>query len=65
MALSYDLILTGGEIVDPSQNLRGKRDIGFKGGKVSAVSEQLPLLISTRLTKKNPVSKYVCEGFSP
>ena len=42
MALNYDLILKGGEVIDPSQNLRGKRDVGFKGGKVAAVSESLP-----------------------
>jgi dihydroorotase len=42
MALNYDLILKSGEVIDPSQNLRGKRDVGFKGGKVAAVSESLP-----------------------
>jgi dihydroorotase len=24
----FDLVVRGGEVVDPSQNLRGKRDIG-------------------------------------
>lgn len=41
MALDYDLILKGGEVVDPAQSLRGKRDVAFKGGKVAAVAESV------------------------
>ncbi len=42
MAIDYDLILKGGEILDPSQDLRGKRDVAFKDGKVAAVAEAIP-----------------------
>ncbi len=42
MTSEYDLILKGGEVIDPSQNLRGIRDVGFKDGKVAVISENLP-----------------------
>ena len=42
MALSYDLVLKGGEVLDPSQQLRGKRDVAFKDGRVAAVADDIP-----------------------
>ena len=36
--MKYDLILTGGEVIDPSANLRGVMDIGISGGKIAAVA---------------------------
>ena len=42
MASKYDLLLKGGEVVDPSQHLRGVRDVAFNGGKVAAVEAGIP-----------------------
>jgi dihydroorotase len=39
--MSYDLILKGGRVIDPSQLLDGVRDIAFAGGKVAAVAKEL------------------------
>lgn len=39
--MSYDLILRGGRVVDPSQHLDGVRDVAFKNGKVAAVGASL------------------------
>ena len=33
----FDLVIKGGEVLDPSQNLRGKRDIGMRFGVVEAI----------------------------
>ncbi|HEV2124805.1 MAG TPA: hypothetical protein VGW38_18820, partial [Chloroflexota bacterium] len=33
----YDVLLRGGELLDPSQGLRGPRDIAFAYGRVAAV----------------------------
>ena len=41
MPFDYDLVLKGGEVVDPSQGLRGVRDIGFKDGRVRAVEASI------------------------
>lgn len=38
---SYDLILKGGRVIDPSQNLDGPSDVAFAGGKVAAVGRDL------------------------
>jgi len=42
MAVSYDLVLKGGEVIDPSQDLRAVRDVAFKDGKVAAVAPNIP-----------------------
>ncbi|MCZ0737900.1 amidohydrolase/deacetylase family metallohydrolase [Phreatobacter sp. AB_2022a] len=39
--MSFDLILRGGRVIDPSQKLDGVRDVGFSGGKVAAVGKDL------------------------
>ena len=41
MTYSYDMVLKGGEVHDPSQDLRAKRDVAFKDGKVAAVAEDI------------------------
>jgi len=40
-ALKYDLVIAGGEVLDPSQKLRGKRDIGIKNGQVAAIAASI------------------------
>ena len=42
MAIKYDLILKGGEVIDPSQGLRAVRDLAFKGGLVAAAEPDIP-----------------------
>jgi dihydroorotase len=39
--MDYDLILKGGRVIDPSQNLDGVRDVAFAAGKVAAVGKDL------------------------
>jgi len=41
-ALKYELVIAGGEVLDPSQNLRGKRDIGIKYGQIAAIAPGIP-----------------------
>jgi dihydroorotase len=40
--MKYDLLLTGGEVIDPSAGLHGLMDIGITGGKIAAVAPSLP-----------------------
>ena len=40
--MPYDLLITGGEVVDPSAGLRGVMDVGIAGGKIVAVAPSLP-----------------------
>jgi dihydroorotase len=39
--MPFDLILRGGRVVDPSQNLDAISDVAFSGGKVAAVGQGL------------------------
>jgi dihydroorotase len=41
MMAGYDLILKGGRVIDPSQNLDGVSDVAFSDGKVAAVAPNL------------------------
>jgi dihydroorotase len=38
----FDLVIKGGDVLDPSQSLRGRRDIGIRWGVVQAVEESIP-----------------------
>jgi dihydroorotase len=40
--LKYDLVLAGGDVLDPSQKLRARRDIGIKHRQISAVASSIP-----------------------
>jgi len=40
--MTFDLLIRGGEVVDPSQNLRGVRDVAVKDGRIAALAESLP-----------------------
>ena len=42
MALKYDLLLKGGEVIDPGQGLRGVRDVAFQEGGVALVAADIP-----------------------
>src|SRR6201991_1852704 len=38
----YDLVIKGGDVLDPSQSLRGKRDIGIRWGTIEAIETDIP-----------------------
>jgi dihydroorotase len=38
----FDLLIKGGDVLDPSQNLRGRRDIGIRWGVIEAVEPDIP-----------------------
>jgi dihydroorotase len=40
--MGYDLILAGGHVIDPSQNLDGVMDVAFAGGTVARVARDIP-----------------------
>ena len=33
----FDLVIKGGELLDPARNLRGRRDIGIRNGRIEAI----------------------------
>src|SRR3954447_22240762 len=38
----FDLVVKGGDVLDPSQNLRAKRDIGIRFGVIEALEADIP-----------------------
>src|SRR5882762_11377114 len=45
----FDLVIKGGDVLDPSQALRGKRDIGIRYGLIEAVEADIPAARSLRV----------------
>lgn len=43
MAEHYDLLLKGGEVIDPSQDLHQHSDVAFRDGRVAALAPDLPV----------------------
>jgi dihydroorotase len=45
----FDLVIKGGDVLDPSQSLRGKRDIGIRYGLIEAVEADIPAARAQRV----------------
>src|SRR5262245_38367000 len=45
----FDLVVKGGDVLDPSQSLRGKRDIGIRYGVIEAVEGDIPAARALRV----------------
>jgi len=37
----YDLLIRGGEVIDPAQEIHDKRDVGISGGKIAALEDEI------------------------
>ena len=56
----FDLVIKGGEVLDPSQNLRARRDIGMRFGKIEAVDADIPAARANRVM--NAAGRIVVPG---
>jgi dihydroorotase len=56
----FDLVIKGGEVIDPSQKLRAVRDIGIRYGVVEAVAEDIPAARAAKVI--NAAGKIVTPG---
>jgi dihydroorotase len=45
----FDLVVKGGEVLDPSQQLRGRRDVGIRYGVIEAVESDIPAARALRM----------------
>src|SRR6476469_8044597 len=45
----FDLVIKGGDLLDPSQSLRGRRDIGIRYGSIEAVEADIPAARALRV----------------
>jgi len=42
MSEMYDLLLTGGTVLNPATGLRQELDVGIKDGRIAALQAKLP-----------------------
>ena len=56
----FDLVIKGGTVVDPSQNLNAKRDLGIRFGVVELIAEDIPVGRANRVL--NVAGKTVVPG---
>ena len=47
----YDLIVKGGTVVDPSQNLHGISDVAIEDGKIAKIATDIPAEESKRVVE--------------
>ena len=40
--MKYDVLIDGGEVIDPSQGLRGRLDVAVSGERIAAIAPDLP-----------------------
>ncbi len=56
----FDLLIKGGDVVDPGQKLRGVRDIGIRNAVVAAIAPDIPVAAASRVV--NAKGKIVTPG---
>lgn len=56
----FDLVIKRGDVLDPSQSLRGRRDIGIRFGVIEAVKADIP--VARALNVLNAAGKLVTHG---
>ncbi len=57
---AYDLLLKGGHVIDPKNNINGMLDVGIKDGKIARVAADIPVLQATKTV--NVTGFYVTPG---
>jgi dihydroorotase len=56
----YDLLLKGGQVIDPKNNINARRDIAITGGKIAAVAPDIPAAKAYKVVDVSPF--YVTPG---
>jgi dihydroorotase len=56
----FDLVIKGGEVLDPSQRLGAKRDVGMRFGKIEALEGDIPAARANRVL--NAAGRLVVPG---
>src|SRR5882672_8374714 len=59
--LKYDLVIANADVLDPSQRLRGKRDIGIKNGQIAALSST-PIAVDRSAQRYDAAGKLTTPG---
>ena len=60
--MPYDLLIKGGQVLDPGQNLNGKLDIGITAGRIAAIQADIPATEAKRVIQVKGDNRYVTPG---
>jgi dihydroorotase len=60
--LPYDLLIKGGHILDPGQNLNRVLDIGVTAGRIAAIEADIPAAEAKRVVQVKGDNRYVVPG---
>ncbi len=60
--MPFDLLIKGGHVLDPGQNLDGTLDIGISGGKIAAIQGDIPASEAARTVEVKGANRYVVPG---
>lgn len=60
--MSFDLLIKGGQLLDPGQNRTGKWDIGVTAGRIAAIAPDLPATEARRVIQIKGENRYVTPG---
>lgn len=60
--MPYDLLIKGGHVLDPGQNLDGKMDIAIKDGKIAAIQSDIATTEAARTIQVKGADRYVVPG---
>jgi dihydroorotase len=60
--MAYDLLIKGGQVLDPGQNLDGPLDIGITDGKIAAIQADIPTTEAARTIRVQGDNRYVVPG---
>ena len=47
--MKWDILIRGGEVVDPSQSLRAIKDVAVQGGQIAEIGDNLPADQASRI----------------
>ena len=50
----FDLLIKNAEVLDPSQNLRGRRDIGIRFGRIAALEREISAEEACNILREAP-----------
>jgi dihydroorotase len=60
--MPYDLVIKGGHVLDPGQQLDGRLDIGITGGRIAAIQPDIPAAEARRVLEVRGPNRYVVPG---
>jgi len=58
----FDLLIKGGHVLDPGQNINGKRDLGVTAGRIAAIEPDIPATEARRMIEVRGDNRYVTPG---